>query len=260
MSRNPSLFVSHHGPMLAIGDNPGRRFLEAYGNQLQRPKAILVISPYWETRHPTLETIYDPDTIHDFADVPKELYRITYPAPGAPDLAYRASILLEKAGVSVDFEPIRGLDHGAWVPLSLMYPDADVPVTQLSLQPPLGPVHHLRLGQALYPLCDEEVLVIGTGSLIHGTSGLLGEDNARLPPQWIEKFGTWAARMISDGQIDELLEYRKQGPHVEGIHPTEEQILPLFTAFGVAGPAAKHRRVHSSGGFDARSLEVYAFA
>lgn len=158
---NPSLFVSHGAPTLVIEDIPARHFLSGLGGRLPRPKAILMASAHWNTRSPAVSAVQRPETIYDFGGFPDELYRMTYPAPGAPELAARVQELVPE----VALHSSRGLDHGAWVPLKLMYPQADIPVTQLSLQPHLGARHHFELGQKLSSLKDEGVLIIGSGSL-----------------------------------------------------------------------------------------------
>ncbi len=141
MTRQPALFVSHGAPTLALEPGPTRTFLAQLGTELEQPKAILVISAHWETASPAVSAVVKPETIHDFGGFPDELYRMRYAAPGAPDLARRSVQLLAAAGLSAAAVPDRGLDHGAWVPLMLMFPRADIPVTQLAVQTHLGPEH-----------------------------------------------------------------------------------------------------------------------
>ena len=166
----PSIFISHGSPMLGLTESPARSFLMGLGKQLGRPRAILVASAHWETPTATLNAVAVNDTIHDFSGFPPELYAMRYPAPGAPELAEQASDLLCAAGLASRIDRARGLDHGAWVPLALMYPEADIPVLQVSLQGRLGPAHHFQLGRALAPLREQDVLVIGSGSFTHDLS------------------------------------------------------------------------------------------
>src|SRR5512139_431624 len=195
MTSLPALFVSHGSPMMAIEPGKAGAALEALGRTLPRPEAILVVSAHWETRSPTVSTAAHPETIHDFGGFPRALFEIEYPAPGAPALGERTRRLLEDAGLPTALDATRGLDHGAWVPLRYLYPDADVPVTQLSIQPHLSPVHHYRLGEALRPLLQEGVLVLASGSLTHNLHEYRGRiDNA--PQPYVREFQEWLKRTI----------------------------------------------------------------
>src|SRR6476646_8602755 len=167
MERLPTLFLSHGSPMHAVSPGVVGDAWATLGHRIARPDAIVIASAHWETSIPMVTGNPKPETIHDFGGFPRELYALRYPAPGAPDLAARVVMLLKEAGVTAGVDGCRGLDHGAWVPLRWMYPDADVPVTQLSVQPELGTAHHLRLGQALAALADEGVLIIGSGHMTH---------------------------------------------------------------------------------------------
>ena len=165
MNELPALFVSHGAPTLAIEPSAARDFLAALGHELERrigrPTAILVFSAHWETSVPTVGMAAEPPTIHDFGGFPEELYRLRYPARGAVEAAREATKLLADAGIPAVTDASRGLDHGAWVPLRLMIPDAGVPVSQVSLQAELGPRHAYRVGEALRPLRERGVLIVG---------------------------------------------------------------------------------------------------
>src|SRR5687768_16572976 len=177
----PAVFVSHGAPTLAVEENDTTVFLKELGGRLGRPKAIVCVSAHWNTGEPAVSAAERPETIHDFGGFPQELYRIRYPAPGAPALAARVAELLDDAGVECAVSHERGLDHGAWVPLRLMFPEADVPVTQLSIQPRKDPRHHFKLGRALAPLREEGVLLLATGSVTHNLSRLTFSGP---PPEW----------------------------------------------------------------------------
>src|SRR4051812_21395212 len=163
----PAIFLSHGAPTLPLADAPARDFLRNLGQELGRPSAILVASAHWETPAPVVSTTARNTTIHDFYGFPRELYALRYEPPGAPDIAVAAADLLPRAGLPAGQDPTRGLDHGAWVPLLLMYPEADIPTFQLSIQPHLGPRHHLAAGKALAPLRQQDVLIIGSGAFTH---------------------------------------------------------------------------------------------
>lgn len=246
MTRMPTVFISHGSPMLAIQDSPARRFLQGYGATLGRPTAVLMLSAHWLTARPTLSLASDPETIHDFGGFPDALYAIRYPAPGAPALAEEAAALLEQSGISVERAPERGLDHGAWVPLSLMYPDADIPVTQLSLQPHLGTEHHYRVGQALAPLRERGVLIVGSGSLTHNLAEYFGRPGDDRVPDWVSRFADWMHDTLAGGRIDDALHYRERAPFAARNHPTDEHLLALYPVLGAGGEHATVRRVHAS--------------
>jgi 4,5-DOPA dioxygenase extradiol len=201
-----------------------------------------------------------PETIHDFGGFPPALFAIEYPAPGTPEIAARAAELLEQAGYPVKRSPDRGLDHGAWVPLSLMYPEADIPVAQVSVMRNATPADHEKLGKALSKLRDEGVLVIGSGSLTHNLYEFRGQPMDAPVPSWVSDFGNWMMNMLRDNQSDALLDYRRQAPSAERNHPTEEHLLPLFVAMGAAGEGAKAERIHASYEYGILAMDVYAFA
>lgn len=241
MSRLPALFVSHGSPMLALDDGPAHRFLVGLGREMEKPKAILTVSAHWESAAPKVSSVAQPRTIHDFGGFPRALFEMQYPAPGAPDLAARVAALVP--GTAID--PARGLDHGAWVPLKLVYPAADIPVTQLSVQTPLGPRHAFEIGRALRPLRDEGMMILGSGSLTHNLYEFRSPVQEQPPKPWVVAFADWVAEKIEAGDLDSLLDYREKAPFGPQNHPTEEHFLPLFTVLGAAWPeerlVARHR-------------------
>ncbi|WP_420474903.1 dioxygenase [Noviherbaspirillum sp. ST9] len=260
MTRLPTLFVSHGSPMLAVEDSPARRFLQGLGADLPRPRAILVASAHWESmREPAVSLASQPETIHDFGGFPQVLYDLDYPAPGAPQLAEKAALMLEQAGHTVGRSPHRGLDHGAWVPLKLMYPDADLPVSQLSILRGASPANHERLGHALAGLRDEGVLVIGSGSLTHNLYEFRGGPIDAPVPDWVSEFGGWMVDKLQAGDHEALRSYRSLAPSAARNHPTEEHLLPLFVAMGAAGEGAVAKRLHTSHEYGVLAMDVYAF-
>src|SRR3954470_20206832 len=165
--RAPTLFISHGSPTLAIDASPARDFLLSYGKSLRKPQAIVIASAHFGTSRPPVVVDAHPGMISAFGGFPDALYHIVYPAPGDPIVATKVAGLLQAAGLAPAVVANRGFDHGTWVPLSLLFPEADVPVVQVSLQPRLGPAHHVALGRALASLKDENILVIGSGSASH---------------------------------------------------------------------------------------------
>jgi 4,5-DOPA dioxygenase extradiol len=261
MTALPTLFVSHGSPMLAIQDSPARRFLQGLGKTLPTPKAVVVASAHWESDSgPAVSLAEDLETIHDFGGFPAALFAIQYPAHGAPDIARDVARRLEQAGYSAKLSLQRGLDHGAWVPLMLMYPRADIPVFQVSILRGAPAAEHERLGQALAALRDEGVLVIGSGSLTHNLYEFRGQGLDSPVPSWVSEFGTWMKEALEQGRHDALLDYRRQAPHAVRNHPTEEHLMPLFVAMGAAWPQAKATQLHSSFEYGILSMDVYAFA
>jgi 4,5-DOPA dioxygenase extradiol len=252
----PAVFVSHGAPTLALEDGAAHQFLRGYGAALGRPRAIVVASAHWATAAPAVCAVAQPQTIHDFSGFPRALYQLSYPAPGAPELAQRASELLATAGIDCMLDEAWGLDHGAWVPLMLMYPAADIPVLQIALQPQLGTRHHFDIGRALAPLRDEGVLILGSGGATHNLRELGPPGSA--PPAWAKDFSGWLDEMVTAGNIDSLLDYRKLAPQAVRNHPTEEHFLPLFVAAGAAA-SGRGRRVHTSTTYGSLMMDAYTF-
>ncbi len=260
MNPMPVLFVSHGSPMIALEDGAARRFLHDIGKSLARPRAILVASAHWETKGGTAVGLAArPETIHDFGGFPGELYELSYPAPGAPGVAGRAAALAEAAGFAVLRQPTRGIDHGAWIPLRLMYPEADIPVAQIALIHGGSPADHYRLGQALQPLREEGVLILGSGSATHNLFALDRAADGGPGRPWVEEFIAWLAERVAAGRLDDLLDYRRRAPHAVHNHPTEEHLLPLFVALGAAGEGTPVRRVHSSVTYGALAMDAFLF-
>jgi 4,5-DOPA dioxygenase extradiol len=247
----PSVFVSHGAPTLPLEDLPARRFLEGLENIVGRPEAILVVSAHWETAAPEVNAPAVNDTIHDFYGFPKPLYRLRYPAPGSPPLAERVAAL---TGATIDGR--RGLDHGAWVPLLLAWPRADIPVSQLSIQTEAGPRHHLELGRKLAPLREEGVLILASGSYTHNLRELAWGGAAAGEPAWVTRFAEWVDGAVLERREQDLVDYRSRAPDAVRNHPTEEHFLPLFVALGAGGRA---ERLHASTTMGALRMDAYAF-
>ena len=218
-----------------------------------------MISAHWETSVPTVSAVDRNETIHDFRGFPQALYELRYPAPGSPAVAARAADLLRASGIDCSIDQSRGLDHGAWVPLLLMYPQADIPVLQLSLQPHLGTGHHLRMGRALAPLRQEGVLIIGSGSMTHDLSEFRGHGPNDPAPDWVNAFADWFHSALTTGRTDDLLDYRRRAPFAVKNHPSEEHLLPFYAALGAAGENARAMRLHASATYSVLRMDVYSF-
>lgn len=255
----PSLFLSHGAPTLPLTETPARTFLREAGALLPRPRAILIVSAHWETAAPMVNAVTSNETIHDFYGFPRALYDLRYPAPGAPALASRVVELLRADGLACGIDGTRGLDHGAWVPLLLMYPQADIPVAQLSVQPRLGPAHALRVGRAIAKLREEGVLIIGSGSFTHDLSEFRGHAVNDAAPEWVNSFADWFDERLREQRLVDLLDYRRQAPFATKNHPTEEHLLPLYTAMGAAGEHPRATRLHASATYSIIRMDVYAF-
>jgi 4,5-DOPA dioxygenase extradiol len=260
MARMPSLFVSHGSPMTAIQPSAARDFFLSFAKELPRPKAILIATAHFESALPLLSTDEKPAMIYDFGGFPKPLFEIVYPAPGSPALAERAALALQAAGHDAYGVSDRGFDHGTWVPLSLMYPDADIPVVQISVQPELGSAHHMEIGRSLAPLRDEGVLVIGSGSLTHNLYELSRSGRQFDAPvrDWVVEFTDWIAQKVEAGSSEDIARYRECAPFARENHPTDEHFLPLPFAMG-AGMGARGQRVHASYEYGLLAMDAYLF-
>ncbi|MBU1041508.1 MAG: dioxygenase [Proteobacteria bacterium] len=266
----PSLFVSHGSPTLVMDPVPTRDFLRGLGQTMPRPTAILCVSAHWDTAKPLLSASPHPHTMHDFYGFPDELYEQSYPAPGAPELAERGASLLQGAQIPAEMDRRRGLDHGAWVPLSLMYPQADIPLVQLSIQSHLTPRHHLEMGQALAPLRQEGVLIMASGNATHNLREVFSHGLDEAPAPYAKAFADWlTARIVTGGadDIEALLHYLRQGPFAPRNHPTPDHYLPLLVALGAgigegngAGTSSgAGKLLHDGYTFGVLSMAAYAW-
>ncbi len=256
--RMPVVFVSHGAPDALLTAPDAVAVWRDIGLSLPRPASILVVSAHWEKLRPTVSRVEFPETIHDFSGFPQQLYRIRYRAPGAPVLADRVSVLLRSAGLAADSDPGRGLDHGAWVPLSVMYPNADVPVTQLSLLRNADAATHYELGRALESLRDEGVLIVASGAVTHNFSWLNRHANPDTPPLRVaEAFTDWVAEHLAAEDISGLLNYRT-APYGADAHPSEEHFLPLFVALGASG-GDRLRRYNPRFAYGGLAMDAYVW-
>ena len=260
----PALFISHGSPDTAIADTEAAAWLRRMAADLPRPRAIVVASAHFEVSGGVAVSADPrPETIHDFGGFAPELYAMQYPAPGEPDLARRIAGDLQAAGFPARAVDRRGFDHGVWVPLKLAYPDADIPVVSVSVDPRQGPEHHFRLGQALAGLGGEGVLVIGSGSFTHNLGEAFkalrtGRRNIDVPG-WVQQFTGWMNDRLAANDVEALLDYRHEAPYAVENHPTDEHLLPLYVAMGAAGEGGKARLVHDSAEFGVLAMTMWRF-
>jgi 4,5-DOPA dioxygenase extradiol len=259
MSKLPAIFISHGAPDLPLRPSATRDFLIQLGRQLERPQAIVVISAHWNTTQPLVSAAIQPETIHDFGGFPAELYRLQYPAPGAPQLAARIDDLLRESGFESEVVTNRGLDHGAWEPLMLMYPDADIPVLQLSIQPHQDPAYHLRLGASIESLRSAGVLILASGTTTHNLWELGGYRDEDPPPVWVADFADWLEQKVIAEDRAALIDYQRQAPYAKRNHPTPEHLLPLFVAIGAGGESAKVTQLHSGYSYGILNMSAFSF-
>ncbi len=229
-SRMPALYIGHGAPPL-LDDPIWSGQLAAWAGDLPRPKAILIVSAHWESA-PLSLTASGVPLVYDFGGFAPKYYQETYETPDATALAQRVAALMP------DTEPVhqhasRGLDHGAWVPLKLMYPDADIPVLQMSM-PTHDPARLMAIGERLRPLRDEGVLIIGSGFLTHGLPFLKEFRIDAAAPGWSKDFDAWAGEALARGDVDTLADYRSKAPGMPYAHPTVEHYTPLFVTLGAA--------------------------
>ena len=252
----PSLFISHGSPMLALQPGASGPALQALAAALPRPKALVVVSAHWESHELLVSGSAAPETWHDFGGFPRELFAVQYPAPGDPQLANEIVELLQADGLTARVDNQRPFDHGTWVPLSLMYPAADIPVVQVSLPSRMGPAFQTRVGHALCSLRDQGVLLIGSGSITHN----LGELDWRAGPEtitpWALAFRDWVVEKLAAGDETALHDYRLLAPHAVRSHPSDEHLLPLYFARGAGGDFSV---AHQGFTLGALGMDIYRF-
>jgi 4,5-DOPA dioxygenase extradiol len=248
MASFPTLFISHGSPNLALHDSPAREFFKGFGEKLGRPQAILIASSQFDMKQPSFCADEKPGMYYDFEGFEEELYKVDYPAPGLPQLATIAANLVEQSGLPAQEIIGRGFDHGVFVPLSLLYPEADIPVVQMAIQAEQGAGHHIVLGQALAPLRQHGILIIGSGSLTHNANEVYQPENDFSSPaqDFVQAFADWVKEKAEAGSLDDIADYKALGPHALENHPKPDHFMPFAFALGAAGEGAKGKRVHTS--------------
>ena len=251
MATFPTLFLSHGGPSVVLSDTPAKHYLDHLSDVVGTPKAIVIVSAHFETEGVAVVTDPKPEMIYDFRGFAPELYEMVYPAPGDPALAEKVFGLLDAAGLGPHRVAHRGYDHGTWTPLKLAFPKADIPIVQVSIDPNRDAAWHHAIGRALAPLRDEGVLLIGSGHITHNLRAYFSvvRQGAAVDPVLavkVKAFTDWFAKHLAAGDQAELLDWKNRAPFPADNHPTDEHLMPIFFAYGAAGPGAKGKRVHDS--------------
>jgi 4,5-DOPA dioxygenase extradiol len=252
----PSLFISHGSPMLALEPGDSGPALARLAEQLPKPKAIVIVSAHWESDELVVSANPKPRTWHDFGGFPPPLYEVQYPAPGNPALAARVADLLAAAQLPARLDTQRPSDHGVWVPLSLMYPEADIPVVQISLPSRQGPALQTQVGRALAGLRQEDVLLIGSGSITHNLRDLDWNAGPESIEPWAKSFRDWIVEKLAANDEAALHDYRRLAPNAVRSHPSDEHLLPLYFA---RGAGAQFSVAHQGFTMGTLGMDIYRF-
>jgi 4,5-DOPA dioxygenase extradiol len=252
----PSLFISHGSPMLALEPGESGPALARLAAELPKPRAIVMVSAHWESQELLVNGNPQPETLHDFGGFPPALFAVQYPAPGLPELSAQVVELLTASGLPARIDSQRPLDHGVWVPLSLMYPQADIPVVQVSLPTRQGPALQTRVGHALASLRQQGVLVIGSGSITHNLRELDWHAGPESVEPWAKAFRDWIVDKLASNDESALHDYRRLAPYAVRNHPSDEHLLPLFFARGAGGEFSIAYQGFTMG---ALGMDIYRF-
>ncbi len=253
-----TVFVSHGAPNLPFEEIPARNFFTHLGTKFKDFNAILCISAHWETVKPTLNAVEVNKTIHDFYGFGPELYDINYPVAGAPELAEQTHDLIIDSGIPCELDFTRGLDHGAWIPMLLMFPDLEMPVFQLSIQEHLDPIKHMELGCAISSLRNEKVLILGSGGAVHPL-GYAPLHPGATTDKWAVEFNEWLKNTVLNGNMKSLVDYKNRSPYPERAHPYPDHFMPLITAMAAAGDEAEGKIIHDSWYWGDLGMGAYEF-
>ncbi|WP_180075203.1 MULTISPECIES: dioxygenase family protein [Acinetobacter] len=251
----PGLFISHGSPMLALNPEQVGPALHRLSENLPRPEAIIIMSAHWESEALEVSSGIRPETWHDFRGFPPELYQLRYPAPGNPELAEQILGLLANAGFAAHANSTRPRDHGVWMPLLHMYPDADIPVVEISLPMSMSADEIYKIGQSLAPLREQQILLIGSGSITHNLRELSWDGTAADVPVWASDFRNFVVHKLAHSDYDAILDWSNI-PYMARNHPTLEHFAPIFFAMGTG---SRFSLVHSSFSMGSLGMDVYRF-
>lgn len=252
----PSLYISHGSPMLALEPGASGPALARLATEMPRPDAIVIVSAHWESDELLVGGNPQPDTWHDFGGFPRALFEVQYPAPGNPELAAQVVSLLQANALPARIDSTRPFDHGVWVPLSLMYPQADIPIVQVSLPTRGGPALQARVGKALSGLREQGVLLIGSGSITHNLRELDWHAGPESVQPWAQVFRDWMIDKLAANDEAALQDYRRQAPNAVRNHPSDEHLLPLYFARSAGGPFSI---AHQGFTLGALGMDIYRF-
>lgn len=254
----PSLFIAHGAPTLVLEDHEYTRFLKGLAGELPKPKAIVLFSAHWESPIPLISGVEQYEMIYDFFGFPEEMYRMNYPAKGSPDLAKKIQNLFSQQGIESQIDSTRGIDHGAWVVLKLLYPKADIPVVVLSVNPSLTPEEQYNMGKVLVGLREQDVLVIGSGGTVHNLRRVnWGSSNAE---DWAVQFDDWLQEHIEKWDVAALKDYERKAPFAKEAVPRNEHFIPLILAMGAADRTRKATLKYRAYQYGNLSLLCWQFA
>jgi 4,5-DOPA dioxygenase extradiol len=256
----PSLFIAHGSPLLAIENNDYTKFLNQLGQNLPRPKAIVLFSAHWESEVQQVSRVDQYSTIYDFGGFDQHLYTIQYPAQGNQDIANEIECLFTKNGIPFKSDTTRGLDHGAWVVLRLLYPNADIPVISMSVNRNLTPDEQYKIGKSLSELREKDILIIASGGTIHNLRALKWVDNGEVD-SWALEFDDWLASKLDNWDLQSLFNYDSQAPRASLAVPPygNEHFIPIFYAMGAADNDPKATLLHREFRYGNLSHSVWQF-
>jgi 4,5-DOPA dioxygenase extradiol len=258
----PSVFISHGAPTLALEPGPAGEAMVRLGVHLRQQypglQGIIVMSPHWMTPRLSVQSHLMAPILHDFTGFPEALYALDYPAPGSPEAADRIHAWFKRANLDAVKETRRGLDHGVWVPLRYLFPDASLPVLQVSMPYPLDPRVYFRIGEALRPLAHEGYLILGSGGLTHNLGHYQGQPHGAAPLPYMAPFMEWFHQRLEAFDLESLFDYRRLAPSAQLAHPTDDHLMPLFFAMG-AGTLSRATRLHTSVSHGLLAMDIYAF-
>jgi 4,5-DOPA dioxygenase extradiol len=254
----PSFFIAHGAPSLAIEKHAYTEFLNQLGKELPRPKAIVIFTAHWESTVQQISSVVQYETIYDFSGFQPELYEITYPAKGDLPLSLEIQRLFQDEGIECVLDDKRGLDHGSWAPLHILYPHRDIPVVQLSVNPRLTAEEHYRIGKALEPLREQDILILGSGGTVHNLRRLdwRGGDE---PQEWAVRFDEWIEEQLETWNAEAMNDYENRAPYARDAVPTPEHFIPLILSMGAADGAKKAKLLHRSYQLGTLSLSSWMF-
>jgi 4,5-DOPA dioxygenase extradiol len=254
----PTFFMAHGAPTLVLENHPYTRFLRILGAQMPKLDGVVLFSAHWENPIQLIAGASQPETLHDFFGFPQELYRMTYPASGDIALSIQIQALLASEGISCSIDDSRGLDHGAWVLLSLLLPQADTPVVSLSINPRLVPEEQYRIGKALLRLRERGILIIGSGGTVNNPTLMNWDSNG--VEDWAIEFDQWLAEQIHVWNLEALFDYERRAPFASQAAPTKEHLAPLFISMGAADKKRKAALLHQQYQLGTLSLSCWMFS